>query len=64
MSFYVGAYNGTHKLLVHCDITILHENINIINKNKEALLEACRKAGLEVQIQIKLCVCFCLTIGM
>jgi hypothetical protein len=41
--------NETHQLLVYADdITLLGENINIVNKNAESLLDASKKTGLEV----------------
>jgi hypothetical protein len=40
--------NGTHQFLVYADANILGENINIIQKNKEALLRDHKEAGLEV----------------
>jgi hypothetical protein len=40
--------NGTNQLLVGADdITLLGKNINIINKNTEALLDANKSINLE-----------------
>jgi hypothetical protein len=41
--------NGTHQLMAYFDdVNIVGENIDTIKKSTEALLDACKKVGLEV----------------
>jgi hypothetical protein len=40
--------NGTHQLVAYADDNIVGENIDTIQKNTEALLDAGKEVGLEV----------------
>jgi hypothetical protein len=40
--------NGTHQFLTYTDVNIVAENTDTIKKNKEALSDACKEVGLEV----------------
>jgi hypothetical protein len=45
--------NATHQLLAYADdVNILGENIDTVQKNKEALLDAGKEVGLEVNSEI------------
>jgi hypothetical protein len=43
--------NGTHQLLAYADVNLLGDNIDTINKNTEALIDASKEVGLEVIIR-------------
>jgi hypothetical protein len=43
--------NGTHQLLAYADdVNLLGDNIRIINKNTETLIDASKEVGLEVNV--------------
>jgi hypothetical protein len=44
--------NGTHQLLAYADDSnLLGDNIDIINKNTEPLIDASKEVGLEVNVE-------------
>jgi hypothetical protein len=50
--------NGTHQLLAYADdVNLLGGNIDNINKNTEALIDASKEVGLEVNVE-KLSICW------
>jgi hypothetical protein len=47
--------NGTHQVLVYAsDMNLLRDNIDIINKNTETLIDASKELGLEVNVEKKI----------
>jgi hypothetical protein len=44
--------NGTHQLLTYADdVNLLGDNIDIINRNTETLIDASKEVGLEVNVE-------------
>jgi hypothetical protein len=44
--------NGTHQLLIYADeVNLLGDNLSIVKKNTEALTDASKKVGLEVNTE-------------
>jgi hypothetical protein len=44
--------NGTHQLLAYADdVNLLGDNIDIIKKNTEALIDASKQVGLEINAE-------------
>jgi hypothetical protein len=44
--------NGTHQLLAYADdVNILEDDIDIINRNAEILIDASKEVGIEVNVE-------------
>jgi hypothetical protein len=44
--------NGTHQLLAYADdVNLLGDNIDIIKKNTETLIDASKEVGLEINVE-------------
>jgi uncharacterized membrane protein YcaP (DUF421 family) len=44
--------NGTHQLLIHADGNLFHENVTVIKKNAEALVDASKEVGIDMNTEI------------
>jgi hypothetical protein len=56
--------NGTHQLLVYADdVNLLGDNIGIIKRNTQTLIDASKEVGLEENTS-KLSTCCCLVTRM
>jgi hypothetical protein len=54
-------WNGTHQLLAYVDdVNLLGDNIDIIKKNTDTLIDASKKIGLEINIETTMLLCCCL----
>jgi hypothetical protein len=47
--------NATHQLLVYADVNVSRDNINTTKKNKDALIDATKDVGLEVNMEKTKC---------
>jgi hypothetical protein len=47
--------NGTHQHLAYADVNLLRDNIDTIKKNKETLIDASKKIGLDVNAEKTKC---------
>jgi hypothetical protein len=43
--------NGTHQLLAYADVNLVEDNIGNIKKNTEALIDASKEVGLEINAE-------------
>jgi hypothetical protein len=43
--------HGTHQLLAYADVNLLGDNIDIIEKNTETLIDASEEVGLEINVK-------------
>jgi hypothetical protein len=43
--------NGTHQLLAYVGVNLLGDNVDTIEKNTEALIDASKEVGLEINVE-------------